>query len=235
MKTYYSISATIIILAIGFTTYTWYDTKKFRESIQQVKEVSSEREKPIDMNSEVPLQTVDKQETSKKIELGHGIYPEYDIGEEAHKSPELSKHEDNINHPYAHKHSDTSQKVSEVNKSNVHFFDMTTDQRISKLRAWLVENHDNSAEIEEYLQLERKSIENLVSLSNGYSVLNMHIDDQIRHAELQVILYPNHGNEGHLQQLLKTKAEIESGELIPIYEFPREMWEQVARNIDPIE
>lgn len=186
------------------------------------------------MNSDMSLQKVDKPDISEKTETGHETHHN-DMGKKASESSEIFQQEDDMNHPHAHKRLDTSQKVSKVNKSNVHFFDMTTDQRISKLRAWLVENHDNPAEIEEYLQLERKSIENLVSLSNGYSVLNMHIDDQIRHAELQVILYPNHGNEGHLQQLLKTKAEIKSGELIPIYEFPREMWEQVAREIEPIE
>lgn len=235
MKALYCIVATVVIIAIGFTVYNWYDLKKFQTEHSQLVEVGSEREKSLEMNSDVEQQTGGKQNTSEKTESGHGTYQHHDIGEETSESPEVSKREDDMNHPVAQKHLDTSQKVSEVNKSSVHFFNMTTDQRISKLRAWLVENHDNPAEIEEYLQLERKSIENLVSLSNGYSVLNMHIDDQIRHAELQVILYPNHGNEGNLQQLLKTKAEIESGELIPIYEFPREMWEQVAREIDPIE
>ncbi len=235
MKTLYSISATIVILAIGFTAYMWYDTNKFVESLPQVKEVGSEGEKPIDTNSGVPLQTVGEQDTSEKTESGHGTHHHHDMGEEAPNSLEVTKLEDDMNHSHALKHSDTSQKVSEEHKSTVRFFDMTTNQQIAKLRTWLVKNHDNPAEIDEFLQLERKTIENRVSLSNGYSVLNMHIDDQIRHAELQVKLYPHLGNEGHLQHLLKTKTEIESGKLIPINEFPREMWEQITLNIDPIE
>jgi hypothetical protein len=235
MKAVYRITATVVILAIGFAVYTWYDLKKFEKEHSQVIEVGSEKEKLVDTNSGEPVKTGGKQDTAEKTGLGQKTNFHHDVEEKAPESPEISKHENDKNHSHAHTDADKSQTVSKVHKSAVKFFDRTTDQQIAKLREWLVDNHDNPAEIEEYLQLRRQSIDNRVTFSNGYSVLNMHIDDQIRQAELQVKLYPNLGNEGGLLQLLETKARIESGKLIPIYELPREMWEQISSNIDPID
>lgn len=106
---------------------------------------------------------------------------------------------------------------------------MTTDQKIVKLRRWLVENHENKAEIEEYLTLERMYIESMVNLPNNLVVLDMHIDDQVRRAELLVKLYPNNGNEGFLRRTLEIKAKIEAGEIIPMNEFPKEYWHEVSQ------
>lgn len=226
MKFFYSISAIIVIFAIGFTVYNWYDLKKFQTEHSQFVEVGSEREKPLEMNSDVEQQAGGKQTAPKKDESDRGTHSHHDLNEETSVSPELSKHQDDKSHPSEHKLLDIPQTISEQIIEKVPFSDLTTDQQIAKLRAWLVKNHDNPAEIEEYLQLRRSYTENRVSLPNGLTIIDMDIDEQIRLAELRVILYPNLGNEDNLINLLQRKADIEAGKFIPINQLPREMWEK---------
>ena len=227
MKVFYMISATIIVVCIAFILYTRYDAKIFRESLPKTpEEISKEGTR-----DDVQPQTVTEQGLTKQTE-STDIQHE-SIESETSEAADVPENENdqgknNISPAQGGTVVNNPQMV-EIPKRKLRYSELKTDQKIAKLRRWLVENHDNKAEIEKYLTLERMYIQSMVYLPNNLAVLDMHIDDQVRRAELLVKLYPNNGNEGFLRRTLEIKAKIEAGEYIPMYEFPREYWHEVSQ------
>lgn len=224
MKTYIITCIAIVVASIGFMLYIRYNTQK---SIESLPKVSSKEEMSSSPRNDSLLQSRTEQGIPKQTEQDHAHH--YATPDKT--PPTLDVPETQNGTSPVRVHSDTRQTRQAAKKltQKLHYDDMTTDEKIVKLRRWLVENHDNKAEIEEYLTLERMYMESKVNLPNNLVVLDMHIDDQVRRAELLVKLYPNNGNEGFLRRTLEIKEKIEAGEIIPMYEFPKEYWHEVSQ------
>ena len=215
---------TMVVAIIGFTLYIRYDTQKFIESLPKVPSKEEISSRP---RNDVLLQSRTEQGVPKQTGQDHAHH--YATPDETLQTLDVPEAQNGTSPVRVHSDTRQTRQAAKKLTRKLHYDDMTTDQKIAKLRRWLVENHDNKAEIEKYLTLERMYIQSMVYLPNNLAVLDMHIDDQVRRAELLVKLYPNNGNEGFLRRTLEIKAKIEAGEYIPMYEFPREYWHEVSQ------
>ena len=225
MKVFYMISATVIVVCIAFILYTRYDAKIFRESLPKTpEEISKEGTR-----DDVQLQTVTEQELTKQTE-STDIQHE-SIESETSEAADVPENENdqgknNISPAQGGTVVNNPQMV-EIPKRKLRYSELTTDQIIAKLRRWLVKNHDDPDEIEEFLVLEKKQREGIVRFADDFVVLYMPIEEQIRRSELVVKLYPGLGNEKVLHSLIEEKARYDSGEAVPSYKYPIEHWEKV--------
>lgn len=215
----------IIVATIGFALYVWYDTKKFVESLGPLPNkvevrVASSATAFDDSNPQI----VDQQEHAEQHESEHAAPPM------SQETVEKSAHDTSV------RKNDTDSSLAELSnspvkkpKKSIHFGDMTIDQKIKKLRHALVDINGNIPEVEEFLSLYRKEKESRVYLPNDLSVLDMPIEEQIRLAELRVKLYPMFPeNKIALENIRARKARIDSGQAIPITQYPPEVWHEMA-------
>ncbi len=220
MKTFYVIFATIIVASIGFILYTQHETKKFIENIIQAPEIVSEVENPSGTGINLPHQTRNKQEFSKQTEtkLRRATHYPQDVEGQTPKARDVSERENATSDLYKQMHPDTPQTTPKNLKKMVHYKGLATDQKIAKLREWLVKNYpDDMAEINEYLDLEKKIMVSLRHIpSQDILVLDIPIEEKIRHTELAAKFYPNNGHEKTLQSLQEIIAKFKSGEILPI-------------------
>jgi hypothetical protein len=227
MKTIYITSTMIIVATIGFALYVWYDTKKFEESLGPLPgspkvevRVAPSATAFDDSNPQIVNQQEHSEQQSK-----HTYHPNM-----SQETVEMSAHDISV------RKNDTDSSLAEPSNSPVkkpkkliHFDDMTIDQKIKKLRHALVDINGNIPEVEEFLSLYRKEEESRVYLPNNLSVLDMPIEEQIRLAELHVKLYPMFPeNKIALNNLRAMKARQDSGQAIPITQYPPEVWHEIA-------
>lgn len=228
MKTIYITSTMIIVATIGFALYVWYDTKNFEESLGPLSESPKVKVRVApsatafdDSNPQI----VNQQEHSEQHESEHAYPPNM-----SQETVEMSAHDISV------RTNDTDSSLTEPSNSPVkkpkkliHFGDMTIDQKIKKLRHALVDINGNIPEVEEFLSLYRKEEESRVYLPNNLSVLDMPIEEQIRLAELHVKLYPMlPENKITLENIRARKARQDSGQAIPITQYPPEVWHEIA-------
>ncbi|RKU17063.1 hypothetical protein C6501_04960 [Candidatus Poribacteria bacterium] len=225
MRVFYIISATIIVVGIAFIFYVQYDAKIFRESLPKMPEEVSE-----DTGKDVQPQT--KTERGLTVQTEPTDIQHDNIENETSQAADVPKDENdpgkkNINSTQEDTVVNNPQTV-EIPKKKLRYSELQIEQKIVMLRDWLVENHDDHGEIEEFLALEKERHESTVYFSDNIVVLYMPIEMQIRRAELLVKLYPGYGNESVLQSLREEKARYDSGEAIPSYSYPLEHWEKKA-------
>ncbi|MDE0635927.1 MAG: hypothetical protein OXI43_08795 [Candidatus Poribacteria bacterium] len=225
MKVFYIISATIIVVGIAFIFYVQYDAKIFRDSLPKMPEEVSE-----DTGKDVQPQTKTERGLTEQTEPTDRQHD--NIENETSQAADVPKDENdlgknNINSTQEDTVVNNPQTV-EIPKKKLRYSELQIDQKIAKLRRWLVKNHDDQGEIEEFLALEKERHESTVYFRDDFVVLYMPIEMQIRRAELLVKLYPGYGNERVLRSLIQRKARYDSGEAIPRYMYPIEHWEKKA-------
>ena len=227
MKVFYTLSVTIIVVCIAFIFYALYDAKIFRENLPKIpEEVSKE-----DTRDDVQPQIVTEQGLTKQTESTdiHHESKESETFEAADvQENENDQGKNNIS-PAQGGTVDNNPQMVEIPKRKLRYSELQIDQKIAKLRRWLVKNHDDPDEIDEFLALEKKQHESTVRFADDFVVLYMPIEEQIRRAELVVKLYPGLGNEKVLRSLIEEKARYDSGEAIPQYMYPIEHWEKAAQ------
>lgn len=226
MKVYYTLAVFIIVVCLVVTFYALYDAYKFRESLPDISEAVSKAETPV-----VQSPTAAEDGLTERTESAD-IQPENIESETSAAADDQENENDeeknNISSPNGDIVDNNPQMV-EIPKKKIPYSALQIDQKIAKLREWLVKNHDDPVEIEEFLALEKKRHESTAHFGGDIIVLYMSIEEQIRRAELLVKLYPAYGNENVLNSLIEEKARYDSGEAIPQYMYPIEYWENAAQ------
>lgn len=226
MKVFYTIAVTIIVVCITIILYTQYDANKFQESLPNMPEgVPKEGTR-----DDVQPKTVTEPGLTKQTESTdtHPGSIESEISEAA-DVPENENDYEKTTVAAQEGTVDNNPQMVKIPKKKLLYSELQIDQKIAKLRRWLVKNHDDPDEIEEFLALEKKRHESTVRFTDNLIVLYMSIEEQIRRAELLVKLYPGYGNEKVLHSLIEEKARYDSGETIPQYMYPIEHWEKAAQ------
>lgn len=209
MRAYTFTALVVITVTIAFCLYVWHDTRKFEESLsplQERKTVKTTSQTPFVDGA--PQQVVTKTDSAKPNELEH-----------AHPHPVPDRHEEIVETPseeasalvndaaLAEAPATPSPAVSKKKKKKIPWDKATVDQRIANMRSWLVKNHDNTAEIDEFLKLQR------IFMESPSMLVNMSPDDSLRHAELAARLYPGTGNEAAYQSMLEVRERLKNGTL----------------------
>ncbi len=227
MKAFYIISVTIIVVGIAFIFYVQYDMKIFRESLPKMPEEVSREDTRKDVQPQTKTErglteqteTTDMQHDNIESEPSQAAGIPEDENDPGKNNINSTQEDTVVNNP----------QTVEIPKRRLRYSELQIDQKIAKLRRWLIKNHDDHGEIEEFLALEKERHESTVYFRDDFVVLYMPIEMQIRRAELLVKLYPGYGNERVLRSLIQRKARYDSGEAIPRYIYPLEHWEKAAQ------
>ena len=206
MKVYTITCLVVIAVAIGFYFYVWQGTKKFEKSLGPLPEHHTVKTAP---------QTPDVDGAPSQIGT------EVDSAE-----PNVSEHAHPHPHSVPHRHEDIVKVPSEdmsapgpdtnlpqppalpnpaVSEKKIPWDKATVDQQIANMRSWLVKNHDNTAEIDEYLRLQR------IFMESSSIFVNISPEDSLRHLELAAKLYPGTGNEAAYQRVLEVRERLKNG------------------------
>lgn len=208
MKAYAVTGLIIITATIALCLYVWHDTKKFEESLGPLSERDTVKAVPS-------TSAVDGAPSQIGTEVDSA---EPNASEQAHPHP----------HPHSvpHRHEEIVKVPSEdgaapvhdtnlpqasvlpnpaVSKKKIPWDKATVDQQIANMRSWLVKNHDNTAEIDEYLRLQR------IFMESSSIFVNISPEDSLRHLELAAKLYPGTGNEAAYQRVLEVRERLKNG------------------------
>lgn len=211
MKAYIVTYLAIIMVTIAFCLYVWHDTNKFEEGLSPLPERHTVKTAPQTPDVDgAPSQIVPEVDSAEPNALEH-----------AHPHPHSvpHRHEEIVEIPsegasalvndadLAEAAATPNPAVSKKKKKKIPWDKATVDQQIANMRSWLVKNHDNTAEIEEYLGLQR------IFMESSSIFVNMSPDDSLRHAELAAKLYPGIGNEEAYQQMLEVRERLKNGTL----------------------
>lgn len=206
MKSYIVTCFVIITVTIGFCFYVWHDAKKFAESLDPLPEPPTVKTAP---------QTPAVDGTSPQI-VTETDSTEPNASEHAHLHPVPGRHEEIVEVPSEDKAAPVNdadlpqapeipnQSVKKQNRK-IPWEKATVDQRIANMRSWLVKNHNNTAEIDEFLGLER------IFMESPTIFVNISPEDSLRHLELAAKLYPGTGNEEAYQRSLEVRERLKNG------------------------
>lgn len=209
MKAYAVTVLVIITATIALCLYVWHDTKKFEESLSPLSERDTVKAAPSTSAVDgVPRQTVAETDPAEPNASEHAHpHPHPHAAPDRHEdiaempSEDMSAPVSGADLPQA---PETPNQPAKKQNRKIPWGEATVDQQIANLRSWLVKNHDNTAEIDEFLGLTRRVFE-------SPSFVNMSLKDSLRHAELAAKLYPGTGNERRYQSLLEMKASVDNG------------------------
>lgn len=206
----YTVTALVIITAtITLCLYVWHDTKKFEGSLSPLPERDTVKTAPqTPVVDGAPRQVVTKTDSTEPSESEHP-HP--------HPHPVPGRHEEIVEVPSEAmavpvndadlpQVPETPNQPAKKQNRKIPWSEATVDQQIANLRSWLVKNHDNTTEIDEFLGLTRRIFE-------SPSFVNMPPDDSLRHAELAAKLYPGTGNEAAYQRKLEVRERLKNGTL----------------------
>ena len=206
----YTVTALVIITAtIALCLYVWHDTKKFEESLSPLPERDT-----VKMASQTPVvdgaprQVLTKTDSGAPNESEHAHphpHPAYDRHEEIVEMPSEGASAPGNDADLAEAPATSNPAVSKKKKKKIPWDKATVDQRIANMRSWLVKNHDNTAEIDEFLGLQR------IFMESPSIFVNMSPDDSLRHAELAAKLYPRTGNQAEYQRMLEVRESLKNG------------------------
>ena len=205
MKTYTITCLVVIAVTIGLCFYIWQDTKKFEENLGPLPEHHIVKTAP---------QTSDVDGAPSQI-----------VTEVGSAEPNTSEHAHPHPHSVPHRHAEIVEMPSEdmsapvddndlsqvptppskQEKKKIPWDKATVDQQIANMRSWLVKNHDNTAEIDEYLRLQR------IFMESTSIFVNISPEDSLRHLELAAKLYPGTGNEAAYQRALEVRERLKNG------------------------
>ena len=209
MKSYIVTCFVIITVTIGFCFYVWHDTKKFEEGLSPLPEHHTVKTAPPPTAVDgAPPQIVPKTDSAEPNASEHA-HP--------HPLPVPDRHEDIVevsSEDMAVPVNDAdlpqvpttpNPVVSEKPNRKIPWSEATVDQQIANMRSWLVKNHDNTAEIDEFLGLQR------IFMESPTIFVNMSPEDSLRHLELAAKLYPGTGNEVEYQRVLEVRESLKNG------------------------
>lgn len=209
MKAYTITCLVVIAVTIGLCFYIWQDTKKFEESLVPLPRPHTVNTVPQTPDVDgAPSQIVTEVDSTEPNALEHA-HPH------PHPHSVPHKHEDIVKMPSEDKSapghdtdlSQTPTPPSKQKKKKIPWDKATVDQQIANMRSWLVKNHDNTAEIDEYLRLQR------IFMESSSIFVNISPEDSLRHLELAAKLYPGTGNEAAYQQALEVREKLKNGTL----------------------
>ena len=206
MKAYTVTCLAVIAVTIGFCFYVWHDAKKFEESLGPLPEHRTVKTAP---------QTPTIDGTSPQI-VTETDSIEPNALEHAHPHSVPGQHEEIVEMPSENKAvpvndanlpqaPETSNQPAKKENRKIPWGEATVDQRIANLRAWLVKNHDNMAEIDEFLRLDR------IFMESSTMFVDISPEDSLRHLELAAKLYPGTGNEEAYQRALGVRERLKNG------------------------
>ena len=224
MKNFMFASIMIIIASLGFTIYIRQDTKKFIRSIRPVPERISvkAKEKPSgpDMIQDIKNVPEVYEQNASEHEVHHHDHLDVSIFEMPTwvNTTDFPDTADKMNPSDSqidrtHLHTDTETK-SKMPQRIIDYDNLTTEEKISGIKKYLVNKHGNIPEVNEYVVLRRKMIEKRHYIpSQNVTVLDMTIEDVARYAELQSLLYPTLVHEENLETIRKFKALQNTGKV----------------------
>ena len=206
MKAYTVTCLVIIAVTITVCFYVWYDTKQFEESLGPLPEKDTVKAAPLTSAAEhAPSQIEMKTDAAEPNESEHA-HPHSvpDRDEEIAKMPSEDMSV-SVNDADLAQAPAPNPAVSQKEKKKIPWDKATVDQQIANMRSWLVKNHDNTAEIDEYLRLQR------IFMESSTIFVNISPEDSLRHLELAAKLYPGTGNEAAYQRALEVREKLKNG------------------------
>ena len=203
MKSYIVTCFVIITATIAVCFYIWHDTKKFEESLGPLPVRCPVKAAPLKtaVDGAPPQIAIETDSTGSNASEHSHSYSVPDRHEEI-----VEKLSEDMSGPVSG--ADLPQvpaTPTPKKKKKIPWEKATVDQRIANMRSWLVKNHDNTAEIDEFLGLQR------ILMESPSIFVNMSPDDSLRHAELAAKLYPGIGNEKAYQQMLEVREHLKNG------------------------
>ncbi|MCG9130942.1 hypothetical protein J5I95_04580 [Candidatus Poribacteria bacterium] len=206
MKAYAVTGLIIITATIALYLYVWHDTKKFEEGLGPLSERDTVKAAPSTSAVDgVSRQTVAETDPAEPNESEH-----------AHPHAVPDRHEDIAEMPSEDMSApvsgadlpqapETPNQSAKKQNRKIPWGEATVDQQIANMRSWLVKNHDNTAEIDEYLRLQR------IFMESSSIFVNISPEDSLRHLELAAKLYPGTGNEAAYQRVLEVRKRLKNG------------------------
>lgn len=206
MKAYIVTCLVVIVVTIGFCFYVWYDTKKFEESLGPLPDRDTVKAAPSKTAVDGARPQIVVETDSAEPNESEQPHPpsDPDRTEEVVEMPSEDKAV-SVNDADLSQAPETPNQPAKKQNRKIPWSEATVDQQIANLRSWLVKNHDNTAEIDEYLGLTR------IFLESPTIFVNISPEDSLRHLELAAKLYPGTGNEEAYQQALEVRERLKNG------------------------